>query len=145
MKRKTIATVLGAALLPFVVSAAIAGCEGCSGDETDVEPLDIEPAQTAEPVVDIQPEQDAGEDADAADADDADSGKTKKNWGDPTGLAACCAALWHNSKTAPLQYKGAYQAAGASCDAARRSGQGRGALVGIRRLLLGAGMPSACR
>ncbi len=71
--------------------------------------------------------------------------KVVSGTGDPTGLAACCAALRQNAASAPLHQKGNYIAAAGACDAARKSAQGRQALAGVRAALAGANVPAACR
>jgi hypothetical protein len=65
--------------------------------------------------------------------------------GDPTGIAACCAAINQNAASAPLQYKGAYIAAAGACQAAMNNPQGKAALGSVRGLLAAAGVPAACR
>lgn len=60
-------------------------------------------------------------------------------------LAACCAALRQNSKSAPPQYVGAYLMAAGACDNARKSPDAQKALAGIRGMLRGANVPSSCR
>lgn len=71
--------------------------------------------------------------------------KTATGGGDPTGIAACCAALRQNAASAPIQYKGNYLAAAAACDAMRNNPQGRAALAGVRSALAGAQVPAACQ
>jgi hypothetical protein len=65
--------------------------------------------------------------------------------GDPTGIAACCAAINQNAASAPLQHKGAYIAAAGACQAAMTNPQGRAALAAVRSMLGGAGVPAVCR
>jgi len=61
------------------------------------------------------------------------------------GVSACCSALRQNAKSAPPQQQGAYLAAAGACDALRSNPQGAAALGQVRALLLGAGVPAACR
>jgi hypothetical protein len=65
--------------------------------------------------------------------------------GDATGIAACCAALAQNAKSAPPQQQGAYLAAAGACNAVRSSPQGRAALAQVRAMLAGANVPAQCR
>ncbi len=65
--------------------------------------------------------------------------------GDPTGIAACCAALRQNANSAPITQKGAYLAAAGACQSLVSSPQGKAALSGVRALLAGASVPSPCR
>jgi len=60
-------------------------------------------------------------------------------------LAACCAAIMQNSKSAPPQQVGMYVMAAGACQSARKTPDGRKALAGIRAMLAGASVPSACR
>lgn len=71
--------------------------------------------------------------------------KAATGGGDPTGIAACCAALRQNANSAPIQYKGNYLAAAAACDAVRNNPQGKAALAGVRAALAGAQVPAACQ
>ena len=65
--------------------------------------------------------------------------------GDATGVAACCAALAQNAKSAPLQQQGAYMLAAGVCNAAIHDPEGRAALARVRAALIGANVPGACR
>ena len=59
-------------------------------------------------------------------------------------IAACCAALQLNAKSAPLQQKGAYLAAAASCRALQDSEEDPAFLTEVRAALVGARAPAAC-
>ena len=65
--------------------------------------------------------------------------------GDPSGIAACCAALSQNANSAPPTQKGAYLAAAGACNALRNNPQGKAALAGVRAMLAGASVPAVCR
>ncbi|MCC6551631.1 MAG: hypothetical protein IT372_01245 [Polyangiaceae bacterium] len=65
--------------------------------------------------------------------------------GDASGIAACCAALRQNAKSAPPDQQGALIAAAGMCDAVRNNPQGRAALAQVRALLAGANVPATCR
>lgn len=65
--------------------------------------------------------------------------------GDGTGIAACCAALRQNAKSAPPQQQGAYLLAAGACDAVKNNPQGRAALGTVRAALAGASVPSTCK
>ncbi len=65
--------------------------------------------------------------------------------GDATGIAACCAALRQNAKSAPPQQAGAYLLAAGACDAIKNNPQGRAALGTVRAALAGASVPSTCK
>jgi hypothetical protein len=65
--------------------------------------------------------------------------------GDPSGIAACCAALSQNSKSAPPEQQLAYGAAIAACNAAKNDPNGRAALSAVRAALGGAGAPASCK
>ena len=65
--------------------------------------------------------------------------------GDATGIAACCAALRQNAKSAPPQQAGAYLLAAGACDAVKNNPQGRAALGTVRAALAGASVPSTCK
>jgi len=65
--------------------------------------------------------------------------------GDATGIAACCAALRQNAKSAPPEQQGALQMAAGLCDAVRNDPNGRAALGGVRAALKGAAVPSSCQ
>jgi hypothetical protein len=69
----------------------------------------------------------------------------KATGGDPTGIAACCAALSQNAKSAPPEQQLAYGAAISLCNAARNDPNGRAALAAVRAALGGAGAPSSCK
>jgi hypothetical protein len=60
-------------------------------------------------------------------------------------IAACCAALAQNAKSAPPQQVGMYMAAAGACNAARSNPQGRAALAQVRAMLMGAQVPASCR
>jgi hypothetical protein len=84
-------------------------------------------------------------DGDAASVFGAMRSVTKAAGGDATGIAACCAALRGNAKSAPPQQVGAYLLAAGACDAAKNNPQGRQALAGVRAMLAGAQVPSTCK
>lgn len=65
--------------------------------------------------------------------------------GDPSGIAACCAAIRQNMGSAPLQYQGMYAAAAGACQSAIGNPQGKQALGSVRAMLTMAGVPAACR
>ncbi len=65
--------------------------------------------------------------------------------GDPSGIAACCAALQQNSVNAPIQQKGYYLAALGICNSLRSNPQGRAALGQVRAALQSANVPAACQ
>jgi hypothetical protein len=65
--------------------------------------------------------------------------------GDITGIKACCQALSQNAKSAPPHQQGAYLAAAGACNSLLVNPQGRQGLAAVRGLLLGAGVPAACR
>ena len=67
----------------------------------------------------------------------------KSNAVDP--LAACCAAIVQNGKSAPPQQMGIYVMAAGACQAARKTPDGRAALAGVRAALKGANVPASCR
>ncbi len=138
-KRLTVA--LGVSLLPLSVFA----CKHASDDDDDKIPsatpttVATPPATVSvmpEPVDAGPPPSDAADDADAADA-------KKTGGGDPTGVRACCAALRQNAKSAPPEAQGAYLMAAGACDTMVAGGGLR--LAQLRGMLLGAGLPSACK
>lgn len=65
--------------------------------------------------------------------------------GDTSGIAACCAALRQNARSAPPDQQSTLIMAANVCDSMRTNPQGRAALAQIRAGLRGAKMPSACR
>lgn len=65
--------------------------------------------------------------------------------GDSSGIAACCAALRQNARSAPPDQAPYLVMAANMCDSLRRSPQGRQTLAQIRAGLRGAHAPSACR
>ncbi|MFT3766448.1 MAG: hypothetical protein QM820_13185 [Minicystis sp.] len=65
--------------------------------------------------------------------------------GDPTGLAACCAALRQNARSAPPEQRSYYLTAAAVCDGLRNNPQGRQMIAQMRQQLRGTPMPGACR
>jgi hypothetical protein len=69
---------------------------------------------------------------------------TKATGGGVDSIAACCAALRQNAKSAPPQQQGAYLMAASACDAARTNPQGRAMLGTIRGMLAGAAAPASC-
>lgn len=71
--------------------------------------------------------------------------KTAGGTGDPTGIAACCAALRQNANSAPPHQKGAYIAAAGACQSLISNPQGRAALAQVRNMLMGANVPASCR
>jgi hypothetical protein len=75
------------------------------------------------------------------------SAKKAGGGGDPTGIAACCAAIRSNGKSAPLAQQGVYASAAAACDAVRTNPQGRAALATARGILSAGGgqIPAACQ
>lgn len=60
-------------------------------------------------------------------------------------LAACCAALRQNAKSAPPQQMGLYMMAAGACDSARKNPDSVKALAGVRGMLAGANVPASCR
>ena len=144
MKAKRIVTVCCALTFPFAVALL---ANGCGGKETEPPPATTSapaPTPTPTPTVNMVPEEDAGAaDADAGDAD-ADAPKATGSF-DPTGIKACCTALNQNAASAPLDQKPMYLQAAAVCQGLINSPQGRQALVGLRGILRGANMPSACK
>ena len=65
--------------------------------------------------------------------------------GDPTGLAACCAALRQNARSAPPDKRRYVLMAASMCDSMRRSPQGRAQIAQLRRQLRGTQLPGPCR
>jgi hypothetical protein len=65
--------------------------------------------------------------------------------GDALGIAACCAALAQNQKSAPLEQQGAYALGVAACNAVRNNPQGMAALGQVRAALAGVSVPAACK
>lgn len=61
------------------------------------------------------------------------------------GLAACCAALRQNSRSAPPDQAPYYLMAAQMCDGLRASPQGRAQIAQLRAGLRGANLPGACR
>jgi hypothetical protein len=84
-------------------------------------------------------------DGDSANVFGAMRAIAKASGGDALGIAACCAALAQNQKSAPLDQQGAYALAIAACNAVRSSPEGRAALSQVRAALGGAGVPAACK
>jgi len=68
-----------------------------------------------------------------------------KATGDSSGIAACCAALRQNARSAPPDQAPYLVMAASMCDGMRSSPQGRQALAQIRAGLRGANVPSSCR
>lgn len=68
-----------------------------------------------------------------------------KPTGDSSGIAACCAALRQNARSAPPEQAPYLVMAANMCDQMRSSPQGRQQLQQIRAGLRGANVPSACR
>jgi len=65
---------------------------------------------------------------------------------DPSGLAACCAAIRQNKASAPPMMQGAYAAAEGACFQAMKDPQGKAALGAIRGMLsMAGGAPASCR
>jgi len=62
--------------------------------------------------------------------------------GDGSGIAACCAALAQNAKSAPPEQKGAYAVAAGACNSLKSSPQ---ALQAVRAALGGVAAPGACK
>ena len=65
--------------------------------------------------------------------------------GDALGIAACCAALAQNQKSAPPEQQGAYALGVAACAAVRNSPEARTALATVRGALRGVAVPAACK
>jgi hypothetical protein len=65
--------------------------------------------------------------------------------GDASGIAACCAALAQNAKSAPPEQQGAYAVAIGACNSLKSSPEGRQALASVRAALGGAKAPGACQ
>lgn len=65
--------------------------------------------------------------------------------GDPTGLAACCAALRQNARSAPPEQRHYLLTAAAVCDSMRHNPQGRAMIAQLRQQARGAHLPAACR
>ncbi|NUP09575.1 MAG: hypothetical protein HOW73_26315 [Polyangiaceae bacterium] len=68
---------------------------------------------------------------------------TKAKGGD--GLAACCAAIRQNAKSAPPQQAGLYIMAAGACENARKNPDTAKALAAVRSALAGANVPGSCR
>jgi hypothetical protein len=64
--------------------------------------------------------------------------------GDSSGIAACCAALSQNVKSAPPAQIPLYMSAIAVCNSVRNSPQGRAALAQVRAALASAAVPASC-
>lgn len=148
MKQTRYYTVVLAALLPvLVLSASQSGCG--KKDDEEVKPIASAPpppppAPTAPAVV--TPEEDAGPDA----APDADASDGRVVTGTGTGVASqsiakCCAALQQNANSAPLEQKGAYQAAASACLGLKSTPVAQQAFAQLRSFLAGAKMPGACQ
>jgi hypothetical protein len=65
--------------------------------------------------------------------------------GDPTGLAACCAALRQNARSAPPDQRHYLLTAAAMCDSMRHNPQGRAMIAQLRAQARGAHLPAPCR
>jgi len=65
--------------------------------------------------------------------------------GDPSGLAACCAALRGNARMAPPEQRQYYLMAAAACDSMRTNPQGRAMIAQLRGQMRGQPLPGACR
>jgi hypothetical protein len=65
--------------------------------------------------------------------------------GDPSGLAACCAALRGNAKMAPPEQRQYYLMAASVCDSMRQNPQGRAMIAQLRQQMRGQPMPSSCK
>lgn len=65
--------------------------------------------------------------------------------GDPSGIAACCAALRGNAASAPPEHQSSMLLAAGVCDTLRNDPQGRAVLGQVRAMLAGANVPSSCR
>lgn len=61
------------------------------------------------------------------------------------GIAACCAALRQNAKSAPPQQAGIYLMAAGACDNARKNPDTAAALRAVRGALAGANAPASCK
>lgn len=131
-------------MLPLTIALLCAGCEGCqTADETAETAAPPPPSAPPPPVVDVEPEVDAG---DAQDAGEADAGQKKPaTIFDPAGIRRCCDALEQNAKSAPPNLVGAYQAASATCRGIKASPQARQQIAALSTMLMGAGLPAACR
>lgn len=143
-ERRAAGVALSLALSVALVAGA--GCEGCGADAddaADTPPPDPPPPPPPAPV-DVEPEVDAGE---APDAGDADAGAPQKPQGflDPAGIRRCCDALEQNSKSAPPNLVGAYQAAAAACRGIKASPKAGQQIAALGAMLMGAGLPPACR
>jgi hypothetical protein len=142
-------TVAFAALLPvLILSTAQSGCGKGNDDDTkttaSVPPPPPPPPPPTAPAI-VAPEEDAGIDA-GSDADASD-GKVVVGTGGgaAASIAKCCAALQQNANSAPIEQKGAYQAAAAACQGLRNTPVAQQAFSQIRSFLLGAKMPGACQ
>ncbi len=60
------------------------------------------------------------------------------------GVAACCAAIRQNMKSAPPQQIPFYTAAAGACDNLKSNPQGRAMLGQVRAMLKGANVPASC-
>jgi hypothetical protein len=147
MKQTRYLTVVFAALFPvMLLSATQSGCG--KKDEDDTKPTATAappppPPPPTTPAV-VIPEEDAGLDA-GLDADASDAKVVVGVGGASASIAKCCAALQQNANSAPIEQKGAYQAAAAACQGLRNTPVAQQAFAQIRSFLLGAKMPGACQ
>jgi hypothetical protein len=149
MKRTRYLTVVFATLLPVtLLFAAQSGCGKKDDDDTKptasvAPPPPPPPAPTAPAVV--TPEEDAGAASDAADGSDGKAVVTGTGGGASASIAKCCAALQQNANSAPIEQKGAYQAAATACQGLKGTPVAQQAFSQIRAFLAGAKMPGACQ
>lgn len=147
MKQTRYITVAFAALLPVMILAtAQSGCGKKDDDDTKPTASVVTPPPPPPPTTPavVTPEEDAGIDA-AADADASDAKPVLGPGLASASIAKCCAALQQNANSAPLEQKGAYQAAAAACQGLRNTPVAQQAFSQIRSFLLGAKMPGACQ
>lgn len=65
--------------------------------------------------------------------------------GGTDSIAACCAALRSNAKSAPPQQMGLYMMAAGTCDSLKSNPQARQMLGQVRAALAGASVPASCK
>lgn len=65
--------------------------------------------------------------------------------GGTDSIAACCAALRGNAKSAPPQQAGLYMMAAGTCDSLKSNPQARQMLGQVRAALAGASVPASCK